>query len=138
MSTELQSLMTGIKSSVHKELDNLKVQRQMKATEEFIHSEWGSRTRQYDAGWDEARPKVLKKFIEFQAFKTGKCQSCMMEDSFIRCLTCRRHLCHKCDTVAHTQMVFHDRKFFMSSGNICHLAQNEFLSELKEIEKRGN
>lgn len=118
--------------SLDEEISQLKGKKDQQAVEDRNDTEWIKRLAQYVVCWDGKRPWVFKKFVEFQFMAPGLCQNCCLESACVRCISCRMHLCGKCDFAAHTKMVFHDRLYF-HAGSIYTLAPNQFLSSEKEL-----
>ncbi|XP_046642618.1 uncharacterized protein LOC124327667 [Daphnia pulicaria] len=79
------------------------------------------------------RTRIFKELVSRQPLYHSKCDQCHLHlnAAAVRCMTCKKHLCHKCDTGSHLTMPFH-RRLLCSSDTLQILLPEHF------IDPKGN
>nr|CAH0101024.1 unnamed protein product [Daphnia galeata] len=74
------------------------------------------------------RTRIFKELVSRQPLYHSKCDQCHLHlnAAAVRCMTCKKHLCHKCDTGSHLTMPFH-RRLLCSSDTLRILQPEQFI-----------
>ena len=104
-----------------------------------VSSQHKDAMRAKESMWDSKRQTILSSVISSQSFSIVKCQDCFIETtSCVRCLSCRKYLCHSCDLSTHTKQVVCDHEICREETLLVPLLQNQFIDFFGEIFTQGN
>ena len=98
---------------------------------------WKVRMEAQDTRWKERRDQIYEESIKSSCINKGAlCSLCQNQQAFVRCQTCRYHLCSNCDKTIHTKQVTHQRK--CEVNNCLHSLQpTEFLTNEGNLETQS-
>jgi hypothetical protein len=84
------------------------------------------------------RTRIFKELVSRQPLYHSKCDQCHLHlnAAAVRCMTCKKHLCHKCDTGSHLTMPFH-RRLLCSSDTLQILLPEHFIDPKGNIIIKG-
>ncbi len=87
--------------------------------------------------WENRMADIVTNSVESTVWDACKCADCgFITDNCIKCDTCPRMLCWKCDEIMHTKMVLHTR-YINDNQRRRFMFQNEFLNPFGKIFKKG-
>ena len=101
------------------------------------HRTWQER-QTFGAWGQHARRRIFTEYVSRQPLFHSKCDQCHGDLNFyaVRCMTCKRHLCHQCDANTHSSMPFH-RRLLCSSETLETLQPHHFIDEEGKIMTKG-
>jgi hypothetical protein len=65
---------------------------------------WKNRMEAQDTRWKERRDEIFEESIKSSCINKGALCSLCQNQAFVRCQTCRYHLCSNCDKTIHTMV----------------------------------
>ena len=95
------------------------------------------RMKAQDTRWKGKRDQIYEESIKSSFINKGAlCSLCQNQQAFVRCQTCRYHLCSNCDKTIHTKQVTHQQK---CEVNHClySLQYTEFLTNEGNLETQS-
>jgi hypothetical protein len=101
------------------------------------HRTWQER-QTFGAWGQHARRRIFTEYVSRQPLFHSKCDQCHGDLNFyaVRCMTCKRHLCHQCDANTHSSMPFH-RRLLCSCQTLATLQPHHFIDEEGNIITKG-
>lgn len=106
------------------------VPRAVKADYQESQTIWKSRMEKEDEKWTSKRDEIKEAKVKALGINfSAACSICsnVNGQTFVRCETCRYHLCTKCDKSLHSTQITHQRKCEIN-GCIHRLLPTEFLT----------
>ena len=102
------------------------------------HRTWQERQQTITQDWEAHRREIFKLFISRQPLLHVNCEQCgsKLGSTGIRCMTCKQHMCYKCDLQSHLNSPLH-RRLFISSDIVQPLLPDDFTNEKSVIIKQG-
>ena len=99
---------------------------------------WQERQQTIAEAWTAGREKIFNEFVSRQPLIHLYCDNCHTQTSKVevRCMTCKQHLCHKCDMDSHFHAPFH-RRLLVSSESLQSLLPDNFIDEHCKIITKG-
>ena len=99
---------------------------------------WQERQKTIAEAWTARRKYIFKEFVSRQPISKKNCDKCHTHNSnvAVRCMTCKQHLCQKCDINSHLHSPFH-RRLLMLSESLQNLLPDQFIDEESNIITKG-
>jgi hypothetical protein len=101
------------------------------------HRTW--QERHTNGAWGQhARRRTFTEYFSRQPLLHSKCDQChgVLNYYAVRCMTCKKHLCHQCDANTHSSMPFH-RRLLCSCETLETLQPHHFIDEEGNIITKG-
>ena len=122
-------LIDQLRRDVNNDLDAMKQRQQPTWQERQASRAWGR----------DDRTRIWKELVSRQPLDHSKCDNCTTAALFnhaLRCMTCKKHLCAKCDVYIHSTMPFH-RRLLCSDKTMKTLLPNNFINQEGNILTKG-
>ena len=99
---------------------------------------WQERQKTFAGAWTARRKYIFKEFVSRQPISKKNCDKCHTHNInvAVRCMTCKQHLCQKCDINSHLHSPFH-RRLLMLSESLKNLLPDQFIDEESNIITKG-
>ena len=121
-------LTENLRRDVINDLSDMNTRKQQTWLEREAMRAWGTTDR----------TRIFKELVSRQPLYHSKCNQCHLHlnAAAVTCMTCKKHLCHKCDTGSHLTMPFHGQ-FLCSSDTLRILQPEQFIDPNGNITIKG-